>query len=148
MKKALLTATLLAMALGVAGCNEATEKQSDESSSASVSSVVESSTDEESAPQNEIITDEQARAAIQNYCCINNPSLKDNEEELPTYWEVVSSSETEIVVLFRSYTGAQIRYYVDPTTGETYVTEFVPGITEAEERTDESFNVKDYMTEQ
>lgn len=148
MKKALLTATLLAMALGVAGCNGTTEKQSEESSSASVSSVAESGAGEEKAPQNEIITEEQAREAIQNYCCANNPSLKDNEEEFPTYWEVVSSSETEIVVLFRSYTGAQVRYYVDPTTGETYVTEFVPGITEEEERTDESFNVKDFMTAQ
>ena len=60
-------------------------------------------------------------------------------------WEVESSSEQEIVVLYRSYTSAQIRYHIDRSTGETYVTEFVPGITAAEERTDESFNLWDYV---
>ena len=51
----------------------------------------------------------------------------------------------EIVVLFRSYTGAQIRYYIDPVSGETTVTEFVPGVTDEEQRTDESLNAWDYL---
>ena len=38
-----------------------------------------------------------------------------------------------------------VRYYIHPVSGETYVTEFVPGITEEEKRTDETLNVKDYM---
>ena len=68
-----------------------------------------------------------------------------NGGEYQVYWEVESSSEQEIVVLYRSYTSAQIRYHIDRSTGETYVTEFVPGITAAEERTDESFNLWDYV---
>ena len=40
---------------------------------------------------------------------------------------------------------AQIRYYINPTTGETYVTEYVEGITPEEERTEESLNVRDYL---
>ncbi len=51
----------------------------------------------------------------------------------------------QIVVLFRSYTGALVRYYIDPASGETYVTEFVSGITPEEERTEETLNVKDYI---
>ena len=92
------------------------------------------------------ITDEQALSAIRNYCYAKNPELESIEEdgEYPVYWEIASSDENEIVVLFRSYTGAEIRYYIDPVSGETYVTEFVSGITDEEERTDESFNVKDY----
>ncbi len=94
------------------------------------------------------VTDEQAITAIRNYCKANNPDLdkieKDGEYQI--YWEVVSSDEKEIVVLFRSYTGAQIRYYINAKTGDTYVTEFVPGITPEEERTDESFNIRDYYT--
>lgn len=43
-----------------------------------------------------------------------------------------------------SYTAAQIRYYIDRNTGDTYVTEFVPGMTDGEGKTDEQFNVKDY----
>ena len=80
---------------------------------------------------------------------INNPDLERivNEEEYPVYWDVSANDEGEIVVLFRSYTGALIRYYIDPATGDTYVTEFVSGITEDEERTDESFNVKEYMSQ-
>ena len=93
------------------------------------------------------ITDEQAISAIKNYCYNNQPDLKEIEEsgDYEIYWDVVSSDEKEIVVLYRSYTGAQVRYYIDPVKGEVYVTEFVPGITDEEEKTDESFNVRDYL---
>ncbi len=33
----------------------------------------------------------------------------------------------------------------DPASGDTYVTEFVSGITPEEERTDETFNVREYI---
>ena len=97
--------------------------------------------------ENVLISDDQAITAIKNYCHISNPDLEniEKEGEYPVYWEVQSSDENEIVVLFRSYTGAQIRYYIDPVSGDTYVTEFVPGITSEEEKTDEELNVRDYM---
>ena len=75
-------------------------------------------------------------------CCLENI---EKEGEYPVYWEVISSDENEIVILFRSYTGAQIRYYIDPVLGDTYVTEFVPQITNEEEKTDEEFNIRDYL---
>ena len=95
---------------------------------------------------NDKITDEQALAAVKNYCYEMMPDLKDMEEsgEYTIYFEVVSSDDKEIVVLFRSYTAAEIRYYIDAATGDTHVTEFVPGITDKEEETDEKFNIKDY----
>ena len=94
------------------------------------------------------ISDEQALAAVRNYCCIKDPELAGMAEagEYPVYWELASGSDAGIVVLFRSYTGAQIRYYIDRVTGETYVTEFVPGITPEEERTDESLNLWEYLS--
>ena len=93
------------------------------------------------------LTDEQAVAAIQKYCYSANPELEDKvkAEEYPIYWDVSSSDEQEIVVLYRSYTGSINRYYIDRSTGETYVTEFVPGIIEEEQRTDETLNVWDYV---
>ncbi len=93
------------------------------------------------------LSGEQAVSAIRRYCLRSDPDLESivNAGEYPVYWDVDSSDEHEIVVLFRSYTGAQIRYYIDPVSGDTYVTEFVPGITSAEERTDESLNVRDYL---
>ncbi|MBQ4427297.1 MAG: hypothetical protein II881_06045 [Oscillospiraceae bacterium] len=93
------------------------------------------------------LTDEQAVAAIQKYCYSTNPELEDKvkAEEYPIYWDVSSSDEQEIVVVYRSYTGSINRYYIDRSTGETYVTEFVPGIMEKEQRTDETLNVWDYV---
>lgn len=92
------------------------------------------------------VSDEQALAAVKRYCQISNPDLMSIEKagEVPVYWELSSSDEQQIVVLFRSYTGAQIRFYIDPVSGNTYVTEFVPGISSEETRTDESLNVWDY----
>lgn len=96
---------------------------------------------------NELITDDQALNAIKKYCFEKNPDLEGmvNSGEYEIYWNVESSSETEIVVLYRSYTGAQVRYYINPTSGDTYETEFMPGISSEEERTEETFNVKDYI---
>ncbi|MCR5418012.1 MAG: hypothetical protein K6E84_03775 [Lachnospiraceae bacterium] len=104
---------------------------------------------EEENVEQQNLTDEEALAAIRNYCCINNPDLKEKEgsDEYTFYWNIESSDDAQIVVLYRSYTGALVRYYIDRTSGDTYVTEFVSGITETEERTEETFNVKDYILE-
>jgi hypothetical protein len=69
-------------------------------------------------------------------------------EVYPVYWEIISRDENEIVVLYRSYTGTHIKYHIDPATGDTYVTELVPGITSEEKQTDEGFNVRDYLTDE
>ncbi len=93
------------------------------------------------------ISDEQALAAIRKYCYLGNPDLEDivNAGEYPVAWDLLSSDEHEIAVLFRSYTGAQIRCHIDPVSGDTYVTEFVPGISSEEARTEETLNVWDYL---
>ena len=106
------------------------------------------STEAPSAPGRQVgeLSDEQALAAIRQYCLSSNPDLEGivNAREYPVYWEIASSDANEIVVLYRSYTGALVRYYIDRTTGETYVTEFVSGITPEEQRTEEHLNVWDY----
>ena len=124
---------------------EASSVESTSIESVSVETSSEIST--ENTTNQERITDDQALEAIKNYCLLNNPDLEEmlNSDEQTIYWDVESSDENQIVVLYRSYTAALVRYYIDPTTGETYVTEFVPDITEEEERTDESFNLKDYI---
>ena len=92
------------------------------------------------------ISDETALAAVKRYGFASNPDLAEitNAGQYPVYWEVVSGDDTESVVQFRSYTGAKTNYHIDPVSGETYVTEFVPGVTAEEQRTDESFNVWNY----
>ena len=113
----------------------------------SASSEASSEMTTEAADDTGKITSDQALEAIRNYCIQNNTDLEEmlNSDEQTIYWDVESSDENQIVVLYRSYTAALVRYYINSTTGETYVTEFVPGITEEEERTDESFNLKDYI---
>ena len=96
----------------------------------------------------ELISDEQAIDAIRKYCCAINPDLESiAAEEYPVYWEIISSDDSEIVVLFRSYTGSQVRYYINRATGITNITEFVPGITDEEEPTGETFNIRDFYRE-
>ena len=93
------------------------------------------------------LTDELALSAIKNYCYAGNPDLEGivNAGEHPVSWDIASSDAQEVVVLFRSYTGAEIRYYIDRSTGDAYVTEFVPGITPEEARTEESLNVWEFL---
>lgn len=95
------------------------------------------------------ISDDMAKSAVMNYCFKQNSGLQDmyNSDEYTIYWEVEHSDESQIVVLYRSYTAAEVRFYIDRITGDTYVTEFVQGITEQEEKTDESFNIKNYINE-
>lgn len=94
-----------------------------------------------------IISEDQAYTAVINYCkaTISDFSDEINPDGYSEYWDVSTNEAGEIVVLHRSYTAAQIRYYVDPTTGETYVTELVPGIIDEEQRTGEVFNAMDYL---
>lgn len=97
--------------------------------------------------QSQVITEDQAYNAVINYCKATNPDFSEvmNSEGYTEYWDVSTNENGEIVVLYRSYTAAQIRYYVNKASGETYITEFVPGITDEEQRTDETFNVRDYL---
>ena len=94
------------------------------------------------------ITDDAALSAIQNLCLEENPGLVDTiaEGEYPLYWMVESSDTKQIVVLYRAYTGAQTRYYIDRVSGETYVTELVPGIIDEETENGQTFNIRDYFT--
>ena len=93
------------------------------------------------------ITKDEAINAIRNYNYENIEGLEKMVEsnEYSIYWDIESEDDNQIVVVFRSYTGAINRYYIDKNTGETYVTEFVPGIILDEQKTDEKFNIKNYM---
>ena len=98
-------------------------------------------------PSEDRLTEDQAYTAVINY----NKSIGSgydediNSEGYSEYWDVSTNEDGTIVVLYRSYTAAQIRYYVDPVSGETYITELVPGIKDEEEKTGETFNARDYL---
>lgn len=96
-----------------------------------------------------VLTEEQAYAAVINYNKAIGSGYDEemNSEGYSEYWNVTTNEDGQIVVLYRSYTAAQIRYYIDPASGETYVTELVPGIIDEEQKTGETFNAWDYLTE-
>ena len=115
---------------------------------ATIATVEETSaTTTEAATTSNAITDEMALDAIETRCVLENPDLTNMmaEDNYTFYWEVVSSTDSQVVVLYRSYTGAEIRYYIDRATGNTTVTELVPGIIDEEQATDETFNARDYL---
>ena len=93
------------------------------------------------------LSDDEVFYAIVDYCHDNYPDLDKiiEEGDYPTYWDIESTSDKGVVILFRSYTGAQVRYYVDPYSGDTYVTEYVPAITPNEEMTETRLNVRYYL---
>ncbi len=157
-KTAVTLASASVMIAMFAGCSKNTAPEVTSTPAISLDSVSSSEPAEVSEPGEETVTgteteidgkltDDQLLSAIRNYCFQSNPDLKDivDEGEYTTYWEIEPGHDNETVVLFRSYTGAQIRYYINPASGDTYVTEFVPGITDEEQKTDESFNVNDYL---
>lgn len=93
------------------------------------------------------ITNDQALKAIRKYCYANDPSLEEiiNSGDNTAYFDVSNTGSGEIVVLYRSYTAAEMRYYINPSSGEVYVTELVPGVIDNEQKTGESFNIANYM---
>ena len=97
----------------------------------------------------DVISEEQAYTAVINYCKATDPEFSEesNAEEHTEYWDVSTNEDGVIVVLYRSYTSAQIRYYIQPVTGEAYVTELVPGIIDEEQETGATFNARDYLVD-
>ncbi len=149
-KKALLIAC--SMVLILSGCGSESEKEVGVQMEAispteTAQEVTGSETQSSDMISSDIITEDQALEAIKSYCFANNPDLEGmaESEDYTVYFDVSTNEADEIVVLYRSYTGAQIRYYVNPTSGDVYVTELVPGIIDNEQKTDETFNIRDYM---
>ena len=143
----------MSMILFACGVPEKEEKaslaESMESENEPQMEIVEKSAEQadNTAEKTDIISEDQAYNAVINYNKAIGSGLSEqiNSEGYEEYWNVSTNEDGKIVVLYRSYTAAQIRYYVDPVSGETYVTEIVPGITDEERETGETFNVRDYL---
>ena len=95
----------------------------------------------------DVITEKQALEAIKNHYLTTSPDLAEKmaSEDYTIFFDVTTNEDNLIVVLYRSYTGAENRYYVDPVSGDTFVTERVPGIIDEEQRTEETLNIRDYF---
>ncbi len=89
------------------------------------------------------ITEEMAYEGVNNYChAMYDWSMA---EQNPDIMEVTMGevTETEYQVIFRSYTGAFVYFYVDKSTGTTKLVEYVPSLDIEEEAG--TINLYDYL---
>ena len=89
------------------------------------------------------ITAEMAYEGVNNYCHkeYDWSAAEDNPDMM--YIQMGEETETEYQVLFRSYTGAFVYFYVDKTTGTTKMVEKVPSLGVEEESG--TINLFDYI---
>ena len=94
------------------------------------------------ASQN-IISEEMAFEGVNNYCHSEYDweIAKDNPEIM--YVEMGEETETEYQVVFRSYTGAFVYFYVNKSNGTTRLVEYVPALNIEEDAG--SINIYDYL---
>ncbi len=89
------------------------------------------------------ITPQQAFEGISNYCRSEYDwSAAEDNDSIMTL-EMGEETDTEYQVVFRSYTGAYVHFYIDKKSGATRMVEYVPalGIEEAAG----TLQLKDYL---
>ena len=89
------------------------------------------------------ITAEMAYEGVNNYCHkeYDWSVAEDNPDMM--YIQMGEETKTEYQVVFRSYTGAFVYFYVDKTTGTTKIVEKVPSLGVEEESG--TINLFDYI---
>ena len=89
------------------------------------------------------ISKEMAFEGVNNYCHIEYDwnIAKDNPEIM--YVEMGEETETEYQVVFRSYTGSFVYFYVNKSNGITRLVEYVPTLDIEEDAG--SINIYDYL---
>ena len=89
------------------------------------------------------ITEEMAYEGVSNYChsTYDWSIAKDNPSIM--YVEMGEDTESEYQVVFRSYTGAFVHFYVDKTSGNTRMVEKVPTLDVEEDAG--TINLFDYL---
>lgn len=74
----------------------------------------------------EKITKEMAYEGVFNYChSVYDWSIAENNPDI-MYLQMGKETESEYQVIFSSYTGAFVYFYVDKSSGTTRITEYVP----------------------
>ena len=84
------------------------------------------------SPQN-AISEEMAYDGVYNYCrSMYDWSIAQDNPDI-MYLKTGEETESEYQVIFRSYTGAFVYFYVDKLSGITRLTEYVPNLDIKEE---------------
>lgn len=151
----IIAAAIGASSLATGACSATTPASTTTSSEAAVETsilqTVAATVEEETSAMQDAgqdsgsrITEDQALEAVTKYLK-ENYAVEENQGEAPCYVESAETSEDEIVVVYRSYTAALTFFRIDPVTGETVISELVPGVVDQETPTGEKINIRDYM---
>lgn len=89
------------------------------------------------------LTREMAYNGIDNYCHQNFDWSIAKENPDIMYVEMGEETDTEYEVIFRSYTGSFIYFYVNKSDGKTRIVEYVPALDIREESG--AINIFDYL---
>ena len=74
------------------------------------------------------ITEEMAYEGVSNYChSAYDWSIAEDNPDIMTL-EMGEETDSAYQVVFRSYTGAQVYFYVDKASGSTRMEEYVPAL--------------------
>ena len=79
------------------------------------------------------ITAEMAYKGVNNYCHKEYDWSVTKENPSMMYVQMGEETEAEYKVVFRSYTGSFVYFYVDKATGKTRMVDFVPALNIEEE---------------
>ena len=79
------------------------------------------------------VTEEMAFEGVSNYCHSAYDWSIAEENPSMMYVEMGEETETEYQVVFRSYTGAFVYFYVEKSSGTTRMVEYVPALDIKEE---------------
>ena len=101
------------------------------------------STDVQTEDTLRTITEEMAYEGVNNYCHKENDwsVAKDNPDIM--FVQMGEETDSAYQVVFRSYTGAFVHFYVDKTSGTTRIVEKVPNLNAEEDAG--TINIFDYL---
>lgn len=92
------------------------------------------------------LTADLAYQGVSNYChSTYDWSIAEENPDI-MYVSMGEETDTEYQVVFRSYTGAFVNFYVDKASGTTRMVEYVPSLQIQEEAG--SIDIYDYLKEQ
>ena len=129
----IVAALVICWSVSLASCSSKNSKKED-------SAVLDNNTE---VPQPASITAEMAYEGVNNYCHSEYDWSVAEENPSIMYVQMGEETESEFKVVFRSYTGAFVYFYVDKASGSTRMVEYVPSLdVESEAGT---IDISDYL---
>ena len=141
-KLAFVFILVLMMSAILSACGTKNEVADDSSTADTTYTPITTDIADTTAAQNEI-SEEMAYDGVYNYChSTYDWSIAEDNPDI-MYLKMGEETESEYQVIFRSYTGTFVYFYVDKSSGATRLIEYVP-ILEIEEEAG-TINLYDYL---